>query len=79
MSTIPVSGSQQNELDVAALVWRKSTRSITHSNCVEVANASRGQMAVRDSKDNAGPVLCFPSRIWHSFVCAIKDGRFGDL
>jgi len=36
-----------------------------------------GIVAVRDSKDPAGPVLAFTPTDWHAFTTAIKAGEFG--
>jgi hypothetical protein len=81
MGTSPVSRDRQNESGptVSALTWRRSTRSIQHSNCVEAANASGGLIAVRDSKDKAGAVLFFPGSSWQCFLSAIKGGELGGL
>ena len=49
--------------------WRKSTRSGTNGGgCVEVADNLPGVVAVRDSKDPAGPVLTFEPKAWLAFV-----------
>ena len=48
-------------------VWGKSTRSGGEGNCVEVAGLP-GVISVRDSKDQAGPVLAFSDDAWRSFV-----------
>jgi len=49
--------------------WRKSTRSGTNGGgCVEVADNLPGVVAVRDSKDPAGPVLTFGPRSWRAFL-----------
>ncbi|MEU6075577.1 DUF397 domain-containing protein [Micromonospora sp. NPDC047074] len=57
--------------------WRKSTRSQT-SNCVEVAPLGTGPAAValRDSKDQGGPVLLFNRAGWLGFIAGAKDGQF---
>ncbi|MEV4181116.1 DUF397 domain-containing protein [Streptosporangium canum] len=58
--------------------WRKSTLSGDDgSDCVEVAELSGGQRAVRDSKDHGGPALVFTSGEWAAFVGGVKNGEFG--
>lgn len=54
--------------------WRKSSYSGDNGgNCVEVARNLPGTVAVRDSKDPAGPVLAFSRDEWAAFTVAIKD------
>ncbi|MEU6021354.1 DUF397 domain-containing protein [Micromonospora sp. NPDC047134] len=54
------------------LTWSKSTRSsASGSNCVEVAEVVAG-LAVRDSKDPAGPVLRFDRAAWSAFVTGLR-------
>ncbi|MEU5548746.1 MULTISPECIES: DUF397 domain-containing protein [unclassified Micromonospora] len=57
--------------------WRTSTRSQT-SNCVEVAPLGTGPAAValRDSKDQGGPVLLFNRAGWLGFISGAKNGQF---
>ena len=50
--------------------WKKSTRSATESNCVELAHALG---AVRDSKNPTGPALAVDLG---EFVTAVKTGAF---
>ena len=64
-------------MDLSRAVWRKSTRSGSSGNCVEVAdNLPGGQVALRDSKDPSGPVLVFTAAEWAAFVGGAKDGEF---
>jgi hypothetical protein len=53
--------------------WRKSSYSGGQGgNCVEVAARPAGHAAVRDSEDQAGPVLRFPCEAWSAFTPEIK-------
>ncbi|GAB2918186.1 DUF397 domain-containing protein [Micromonospora polyrhachis] len=49
--------------------WRKSTYSGDQGACVEVA-AVADTIAVRDSKDPAGPTLSFSPTAWAAFAKA---------
>ncbi len=51
--------------------WRKSRHSNGQAACVEVA-ALPGVVAVRDSKDPAGPALTFTRAQWRSFTAGLK-------
>ncbi|WP_320067211.1 DUF397 domain-containing protein [Micromonospora sp. RTGN7] len=60
--------------DLTGLRWRKSTRSSSNGGaCVEVADHISGVVAVRDSKDPAGPVLTFPPSAWRAFVADVTE------
>ena len=64
------------ELDLNDARWIKSTHSGPDSdNCVEVAFVGEA-IAVRDSKNPAGPALIFTPAEWDAFVGGAKDGEF---
>ncbi|MEV0808567.1 DUF397 domain-containing protein [Micromonospora sp. NPDC050200] len=54
---------------LATATWRKSTYSGDQGACVELATVP-DLIAVRDSKDPAGPVLLFPPAAWATFTTA---------
>jgi hypothetical protein len=58
--------------DLTSATWRKSTKSNGQNACVEVATVDHA-VAVRDSKDPAGPVLIFNHRHWVGFITAAKE------
>ncbi|MGC4874977.1 DUF397 domain-containing protein [Micromonospora sp. DT43] len=61
-------------MDLSNARWRKSTRSgASGGNCVEVAGNLPGVVAVRDSKDAAGPALTFAPAAWVAFVAQIAE------
>ena len=51
--------------------WRKSARSGSNGNCVEIA-ATGTTIAVRDSRDPHGPQLAFTPDRWKAFTTAVK-------
>jgi hypothetical protein len=55
--------------------WRKSIRSASQSNCVEVARGG-SSVLVRDSKDPGGPKLAVGPRGWREFVRRARDSGF---
>jgi hypothetical protein len=63
-------------MDLSRAVWRRSAHSGANGNCVEVAGNLPDVVAVRDSKDQGGPVLAFPPEAWSAFVAAVQDGEF---
>jgi hypothetical protein len=54
--------------------WRKSNRSSGDGACVEIAHLPEA-IAVRDSKDPAGPNLIFTPQAWSAFVVSAKHQR----
>ncbi|NUT53663.1 MAG: DUF397 domain-containing protein [Saccharothrix sp.] len=53
--------------------WRKSSRSGSQSNCVEVAGTLD---AVRDSKHPAGPVVNVSPTAFEAFLAAVRRGKY---
>ncbi|WP_248958150.1 DUF397 domain-containing protein [Sphaerisporangium perillae] len=64
--------------DLRDALWRKSSYSGGDGgNCVEVASNLPGIVAVRDSKNLAGPALVFTPGEWSAFLSEVKDGALG--
>jgi hypothetical protein len=63
-----------HELDLTHTRWRTSSYSSGNGQCVEVAHLP-GAIAVRDSKDPAGPKLMFTRADWQEFVFAVAEDR----
>lgn len=56
--------------------WRKSSRSGTNGNCVEVSLTERS-VRVRDTKDSGrGPILTFTASEWTAFTERVRGGEF---
>ncbi|MGH3786577.1 MAG: DUF397 domain-containing protein [Pseudonocardiaceae bacterium] len=60
--------------ELARAVWRVSTYSGNSGNCVEVADLPNGDLAVRDSKDPAGPMLILTRAEWQAFLRDLPSG-----
>jgi hypothetical protein len=61
-------------INLSHAVWRKSSRSGSDDNCVEVAGLP-GVVAVRDSKNPDGGELLFPPDAFARALAAVKSGR----
>ncbi|MDQ0579546.1 DUF397 domain-containing protein [Streptomyces rishiriensis] len=59
--------------------WLRSSYSTGANNCVETARPGSGPwsglLAVRDSKDPAGPALLFSPESWSGFTAAFSRAR----
>jgi hypothetical protein len=62
------------EPDLTRADWRKASYSGDNGGaCVEVARNLPGVVAVRDSKNPAGPALVFTQDEWAAFTAALRD------
>jgi Domain of unknown function (DUF397) len=60
--------------DLTAAAWRTSSQCDLNG-CIEIALLA-DQVAVRDAKDRAGPVLVFSATEWEAFVGGVRGGEF---
>lgn len=69
--------SSENGGACVEVAWFKSSHSQENGTaCVEVGTVpATGQVAIRDSKDKAGPALLFPAESFAAFVDAVREGR----
>jgi len=59
--------------------WRKSRVSNPTGSCVELAELPGDAIAVRNSRDQAGPVLIYPRAEVAAFLHGLKNGEFDAL
>jgi hypothetical protein len=59
--------------------WRKSTASNPSGNCVELAELAGGEIALRNSRFPAGPVLIGTRAAVAAFLLAARSGELDDL
>lgn len=64
---------------LSALRWRKSQVSNPTGSCVEIAEAADDAIAIRNSRDTAGPALIYPRAEIGAFLRAVKNGEFDCL
>jgi len=65
--------------DLHGAMWRKSRRSNSQGNCVELARIPGGLIAVRNSRHPAGPALIYTQAEIDAFITGARDGDFDDL
>ncbi|WP_327088165.1 DUF397 domain-containing protein [Nonomuraea sp. NBC_01738] len=56
--------------------WRTSRFCNGNSACVEFATLADGNVALRDSKEQDGPVLVFTPEEWIAFTAGVRVGEF---
>lgn len=59
--------------------WQKSWRSNPNGECVELAALPGGEIAMRNSRFPAGPVLLYTRAEITAFLAGAKDGEFDHL
>ena len=67
--------TRRNLIPIGNLEWRKARRSANNGACVELVPAA-GQILIRDSKDQNGPVIAYSEYSWRRFLAVAKTGRF---
>ncbi|MFF3671391.1 DUF397 domain-containing protein [Microtetraspora malaysiensis] len=65
--------------DLTGVTWRKSVRSNSTGNCVELAELPDGGVAVRNSRFPEGPALIYTRDEIRALVLGVKDGEFDGL
>ncbi|HEY6795142.1 MAG TPA: DUF397 domain-containing protein [Kineosporiaceae bacterium] len=75
--TVYVNGMSATHLGNAD--WRKSARSNSSGNCVQVARLDDGQVGVRDSKHPDGPALILTGAEAAAWVRGLKSGQCDHL
>jgi Domain of unknown function (DUF397) len=59
--------------------WRKSRVSNPSGSCVEMAEVTGDAIAVRNSRDPAGPALVYTRAEVAAFLRGVKNGEFDNL
>lgn len=62
--------------DITKAAWRKASFCNGATACVEVAPLADGNVALRDSKEQDGPVLVFTPAEWAAFTAGVREGEF---
>ena len=63
------------EYDISNAAWI-SSRFCSASACVQVAHLPGGRVAIRDSKNTAGPAYVFDREEWAAFITGVRAGDF---
>ena len=65
--------------DLITAEWKKSKRSNSQGQCVEMASLQDGQVAVRNSRFPDGPALVYTRSEIEAMILGAKDGDFDHL
>ena len=65
--------------EITDVTWRKSQRSNSQGNCVELAELADGSVAMRNSRHPQGPALVYTRAEVEAMVLGAKDGDFDYL
>ncbi|AKH82340.1 hypothetical protein AA958_08980 [Streptomyces sp. CNQ-509] len=68
--------NHMNDASTLAVAWWKSSHSGAQADCVEVGIVDERAVAVRDSKDPAGPALLLTRDQFAGLVDSVRAGRF---
>jgi hypothetical protein len=60
-------------------VWKKSQRSNSQGQCVELARLDASTVAIRNSRDPQGSSLIFDVDSVREMIAQLRTGRFDDL
>ena len=64
---------------LGAVTWRRATASNPRGECVELAALPSGEIAMRNSRFPAGPILLYTQAEITAFLAGAKDGEFDHL
>jgi len=78
METMNTGKITLTEEEVSGLSWIKAQLSNHNGACVEIASTP-GKIAIRDSKDPAGPILVYTSVEFGAFLDGARNGEFDSL
>jgi hypothetical protein len=66
------------ETERMSLSWLKAQLSTVNGSCVEIASTA-DKVAIRDSKDQNGPILVYTSTEFRAFLDGARNGEFDSL
>jgi hypothetical protein len=65
--------------DLGDVRWFKSQHSNPNGECIELAALPNGEIAMRNSRFPAGPVLVYTQAEVTAFLAGAKDGEFDQM